>query len=193
MTNPELKPCPSSLNTKHKPYLAFWNDQHGVLITPTAQVKCTCGFSGPERYGESCRAAAIVAWNTRTRPAQEQSQKTAVQCSSCGHLDYIGQEQMPLDEEKVFCVLKENSPSNAYIMSNRNAVHRELRRLSKIICAKFRVTVPAVGVEVEEIKKLVLSFNGWDKKPANGHIHDSLADDYSQAIAKLVNGGGKAE
>lgn len=60
-----LKPCPSALDTHHKPYLAFWDDQHETLITPTAQVKCTCGFSGPERYGDSCRAEAIVAWNTR--------------------------------------------------------------------------------------------------------------------------------
>lgn len=67
----ELKACPSALNTKHEPYLASWDDQNETLICPTAQVKCACGFSGPERYGDSCRAEAIVAWNTRPAPSKQ--------------------------------------------------------------------------------------------------------------------------
>ena len=64
----ELKACPSGENTKHTPYVMFWDDKHEELICPTAKVSCTCGFQGPERYGENCQEEAIQAWNTRPQP-----------------------------------------------------------------------------------------------------------------------------
>ena len=61
----KLLPCPSALKTMHKPYVAYWDDKHETLVCPTAVVQCTCGFKGPERYGDDCQEQAIEAWNTR--------------------------------------------------------------------------------------------------------------------------------
>jgi len=60
-----LSPCPSGTNTKHTPYIANWEKSSGGLNIKTAQVRCYCGFSGPERYGDTREKKAVYEWNTR--------------------------------------------------------------------------------------------------------------------------------
>ncbi len=60
----KLKICPSCGQI---PYVAKWCEGSRNLNTLVAQVKCACGWSGPERYGPESEKWAVLAWNKRSK------------------------------------------------------------------------------------------------------------------------------
>ena len=59
----KLKPCPFC--KRGKPYIARWMDTSKEVFKKVAQVKCNCGASGAERYGEFAAKQATAIWNER--------------------------------------------------------------------------------------------------------------------------------
>jgi len=57
----KLKLCPFCGG---KPYSARWTDGIENLMVGVFQVRCDCGVSGAERYGNE--EEAITAWNRRS-------------------------------------------------------------------------------------------------------------------------------
>ena len=71
MPDEKLKPCPCGLNGG---YITKWVNRSldRKSFGNVAQVRCNCGFSGPERYGDNCVEEAIKAWNTRPAELTEE-------------------------------------------------------------------------------------------------------------------------
>lgn len=154
----ELKPCPSGLRINHEPYLVLWQKQdfmNANLITPAAQVKCTCGFSGPERYGDSRKKEAIEAWNTRPEPEGKDV-------------------RWP---EKEYCLEHGKNVVYAdciYCQSNYYAN----KRIDSCIQAWKDAGKPTAGVSVEEIDAIVKDSQNCQFCDDRGWyvVHDSMGD-----------------
>ena len=133
-------------------------------------------------------------FNLNTRPTPQQpSSKTAVQCSSCGHLDYIQQPSEPLkelDEQDIIdCIDFLTKFHNIHFV---NIVGKEWNfsywfkvTLAKEIYKKFGQLSEKKALSVEEIEKIIYRnhfkrYNGIT--PNDAQSHKTLAQAIESAL-----------
>ena len=65
MSEEKLKPCPGC--GSDDVYICAWTEGMGSLSENVGEIRCDCGFRGPQRFGDNAGEEAIEPWNHRPR------------------------------------------------------------------------------------------------------------------------------